>query len=225
MGRMMLFVIAVLSTWAGSISGVVLDVTGSVIPRSKIVITGEDGNYTSVTTENGRFVVRGVRPGTYSMEISSPGFSVKTIKSISVLETEVALPPIELAIAVTASCGPFPPVGLFTPIASRRPQLAGRVFLGGNTRAAGVLVSLYDTKSSRKIASARTDAEGNFLINELRPGFYRLKINLSSYAELVVDAVELKRGFRSDAEYFSLTPCARDGVCPAVKWASQALCL
>jgi len=59
----------------------------------------------------------------------------------------------------------------------------------------------------------------------LRPGFYQLRVRLAGYAELVVDAVEIQRGFRSGAEYFSLTPCVHNSSCPAVKWTSQELCL
>jgi hypothetical protein len=223
--RIILVVVAALLSRAGSISGVVVDATGAVVARSHVVASSEGGSHTAITAEDGGFVVKDLTPGAYSIEISSPGFSVKTIKAINVDDKELVLPPVELSVAPGPSCGPFPPVCVLTPITSGRSQLAGRVFLLGNSRAAGALVAVYETKTGRRIASTHADSEGNFLITGLRPGSYQLRVQLSGYAELAVDAVELKRGFKSQAEYFNLSPCARGGECPTVKWVSQALCL
>ena len=148
MAQMLLLVIAALLSWAGSISGVVVDVTGAVIPGSIVVASSESGIHTVVTAKDGRFALYDLTPGTYSIAISRPGFSAKTIRGISVDESEIVLPSVELSVAPGPSCGPFPPVDIFTPITSGRSQLAGRVFLQGNRRAAGAVVTLHETRPS-----------------------------------------------------------------------------
>jgi hypothetical protein len=106
----------------------------------------------------------------------------------------------------------------------RDSQLSGRIFLDGN-RVAGALVTLYEPKNRRKVGSTVVDSDGNFLLANLRPGIYLLRVRLAGYAVLIVEGVEIKRGFRSSAESFRLAPCHQSAACPAVKWVSQALCL
>jgi hypothetical protein len=225
MGRALPFIFAATLDWAGSITGVMVDPVAAVIARAKVVAMSGNHRAETVSDTYGHFVLKDLKPGTYSIEISSPGFKVKTINPINVYEDDVVLPSIEPALGVAPECGPFPPADVFTPIASGRSQLAGRVFLDGNTRAAGAVVALYGTKGTRSLASVRTDAKGDFLIPELRPGLYQLRIRLRGYAELIVDAVEIKSGFRSDTEPFNLRRCPEGVSCPNVKWTSTALCL
>lgn len=223
MMRILLFICASLLVWEGSISGVIVDPSGAVIARAKVAAIIGSNRREAESDRYGRFAFTDLKPGPYSIEISSPGFEVKTIKSINVDENEVVLPSIELALGITPGCGPFPPADVFTPITSARSQLAGRVFLDGNIRAAGALVIVYDAKGFLRDASTHTDTKGHFLIPGLRPGFYQLRIRVAGYAELVVEAVEIKGGFRSDTEPFNLRACP-DGVsCPNVKWTSTAL--
>jgi hypothetical protein len=214
---------------AGSLSGVVVDALGAVIPNSKVTVLGENGEQVETKTNQvGRFVFADIKPGTYSIEVYSPGFLDKRIQGFQVrIGEETALPAITLSVAaIVGECaGPFPPAIVYTPIPSGLAQLSGRAFLAGNNRGAGALILLYDPKSHRKVGSAVADSHGDFLVTGLRPGLYQLRVRLNGFAELVMEGVEIRSGYRSGAEYFSLTPCPRRGACPAVKWVSAALCL
>jgi hypothetical protein len=64
---------------AGSISGVVLDASGAVIPGAMITITdeGTGAKRQAVTNSSGSFVVVGLDPGSYSINVSMTGFASK----------------------------------------------------------------------------------------------------------------------------------------------------
>jgi len=72
------------SAWAqvtsGSITGVVTDPTGAVIPGAKVIVVDVDKGYTYPTTTDavGRYLVTNLRPATYNISVEAKGF--KTYK-------------------------------------------------------------------------------------------------------------------------------------------------
>ena len=59
-----------------SLSGVIADPTGAVIPNAVVVVTAADGNRVSTTTDGvGRYIISTLPPGTYSITASAPGFA------------------------------------------------------------------------------------------------------------------------------------------------------
>jgi hypothetical protein len=226
MGRLLLLVCSALLVWAGSISGVVVDSAGAVIANSKATLVGENGYRAEARSDQmGRFVFADLKPGAYSVEIHSPGFRDRKIANLQVRgEEETRVPAIELSIAVTQACD-FPAVDTYTPLTAGGSQLSGRTFLAGNTPAAAAFVTLYDPKSHREVRKKLTDTAGNFLFDGLHPGVYELRVRRVGFAELFVEKVEIRRGFKSGAENFILTPCPAGAACPAVEWTSMSLCL
>jgi Carboxypeptidase regulatory-like domain len=225
MGRLLLLVCSILPVWSGSISGVVVDSAGAVIANAKATLVGENGHRAEARSDQmGRFVFADLKPGAYSVEIYSAGFRDRKIASLQVRgEEETRVPAIELSV-VTQACD-FPPVDTYTPITPGGSQLSGRTFLASNTRATAALVTLYDPKSHREVRKKLTDTAGNFLFNGLHPGIYELRVRRVGFAELFVEKVEIRSGFKSGAENFILTPCPGGAPCPAVKWTSMSLCL
>ena len=63
-------------TTAGSISGRVVDVQQGAVPHAKVGVknTAANASYEAVTDQQGRFVFPVVLPGTYVLDIESPGF-------------------------------------------------------------------------------------------------------------------------------------------------------
>jgi hypothetical protein len=222
-----LLVLSALSIWAGSISGVVVDETGASIRRSHVIATRQNGDKSeAIADEAGRFIVGDLKPGTYSIEISSPGFIEKTIEDINVTEEETRLHSVKLSVRVIQTCEDLvTPVVVFTP-AGRDSAVSARVLLGSATRAAGARIIVYSQKGNRQIRSMRPDVDGNFTVTGLPEGKYQIRVRHPGYAELIVDGVEVRKGFKSEVLPFSLTPCQPGTTCPAVKWiAPPTICL
>jgi len=81
----MLFAIPMLAQ-EGSISGTVLDQAGKVIPDATIVVKNDAGSAAKNVTSNaeGHFDVTGLAPGTYSVEVTAPGFASNTRTGVQV---------------------------------------------------------------------------------------------------------------------------------------------
>ncbi len=64
----------------GSISGVVTDASGAVVPRAQVTVTNAENGAirTSETGANGGYSVSQLLPGKYSVSISGPGFETAT---------------------------------------------------------------------------------------------------------------------------------------------------
>jgi carboxypeptidase family protein len=71
---------------SSAISGIVMDVTGAVIPNATVVATdvGTKAARTGKSTSEGRFLFSQVNPGTYTVAVSAPEFAQQTSKPISV---------------------------------------------------------------------------------------------------------------------------------------------
>ncbi|QEE28463.1 TonB-dependent receptor [Terriglobus albidus] len=77
-------------TWAqassGTITGLVTDPKGDVIPGAQVTVTSSAGNFTTQTktSNEGVYEVPAVPPGSYLLKIHSPGFNTKNISGINV---------------------------------------------------------------------------------------------------------------------------------------------
>src|ERR1035437_180313 len=58
----------------GSLSGVVADAGGAVVPNANVHVTGPQGNYDVKTDGMGRFLVGSLVPGDYTVKVEAPGF-------------------------------------------------------------------------------------------------------------------------------------------------------
>ena len=66
----------------GTVTGVLTDQTGAVIPVAKVILTDQDKGYSfNETSDNdGRYLFRSIPPGVYSVTASVPGFE-KTVRT------------------------------------------------------------------------------------------------------------------------------------------------
>ncbi len=71
--------------FSGSLTGVVTDAAGAVVPDAKAVVTDENKGFTfsTVTGSDGRYVLRNLQPGTYRLEVSAPGMRTYTRPGIT----------------------------------------------------------------------------------------------------------------------------------------------
>jgi hypothetical protein len=93
-------------TNAGSITGIVQDPQGAVIPNAKVSLTNSAqgaGSVRSVTTsQGGEYVLAPVLPGNYVVTVEAPGFKKYTQSGISIdVNDKLGLPPIVLQVGGT----------------------------------------------------------------------------------------------------------------------------
>src|SRR5215211_2963639 len=68
----------------GMIGGTVTDPAGAAIPGARIVVTGQTGERTGTTNENGIFRVENLEPGTYTVRVEQTGFKSAVANNITV---------------------------------------------------------------------------------------------------------------------------------------------
>lgn len=89
---------AVLSGSSGAITGTVSDVTGAAVSGATVTaaMTGTPYEFTATTDDDGRYLLRNLREGTYELRVDSPGFKSAVVvdvrmKSSQVLELNITL--------------------------------------------------------------------------------------------------------------------------------------
>jgi hypothetical protein len=85
----------------GSISGTVMDQSGSVIAGARVTLTGEDRsiNHAVVSGSDGQFSFAGIPPGPFQLTITSAGFATQTYSGVLHSGEIDTRPPIVLTVA------------------------------------------------------------------------------------------------------------------------------
>ena len=198
--------------------GVVVDQSQAHIPGSKVILRtldGPDQLYT-VTDDQGQFAFDNVVPGSYTLDITQPGFEKKVIESIRVDdEADIRLAPIVLKTGPNDSqgCPTANPSVMYAPLESRTAEYSGRVveLLRGAATAplSHVTVSLWLPERLRPVASVRTQKSGEFDFRKIKPGNYFVKVSLAGYNALTVEPILIKAGSRGSILMpLPLTPCS-----------------
>ncbi len=104
----------------GSLSGMVRDPSGAVVPKANVTLINQATNLTraAVTNEAGYFTFAGIDAGTYSVTISAPGFQLWKVIDVTINAGETrTVPDIALkvgtanqTISVTASSAQIVPI-------------------------------------------------------------------------------------------------------------------
>src|SRR5579884_2701764 len=87
MRTLFLFLLASFAAYAqgtGSITGVVRDNTGAVVPGAQVTVTntGQGTQYKTTTNSDGTYLVAALSPGSYNIEITAPGFNKFTTENV-----------------------------------------------------------------------------------------------------------------------------------------------
>jgi hypothetical protein len=90
--------------FSGSLTGVVLDPAGAVVPGATAVVTDENKGFTVTTTtgSDGRYVLRNLSPGTYRLDVSAPGMRTYTRSGITLTVGQNAQADVNLEVAGAA---------------------------------------------------------------------------------------------------------------------------
>jgi len=92
---------AVAQERAGTITGVISDPTGAVIPRAQITATGSDGAViTALSDAQGRYVLQSLLPGEYRVEVITEGFETSKSSTVRVAAGRTLAHNVQVAMAV-----------------------------------------------------------------------------------------------------------------------------
>jgi hypothetical protein len=72
------------STVKGSITGVVVDSSGAVVPKAKLTLTGPTGAQTAESAGDGAFTFPLLTPGSYGVKVEKQGFKSDEVKAVEV---------------------------------------------------------------------------------------------------------------------------------------------
>ena len=76
---MMIAVLSLLAALAGgTVSGVVKDTSGAVVPGASITARTSEGDRVAVSGTDGRFVIDTADPGVVTLIVRAPGFAEKS---------------------------------------------------------------------------------------------------------------------------------------------------
>ena len=87
----------------GAITGIVLDVTGAVIPNATVEVTNEDTGEkrTAKANDMGDFELKDLHPGIYDIRATAAGFRMLEVKAVQVQATNVLQVSFELSVGTT----------------------------------------------------------------------------------------------------------------------------
>lgn len=89
---------------AGTVSGVVVDTSGSFVSGAEVTLSREGASAQSaLSSEAGRYSFANVLPGNFQITVASYGFATKTYSSTVHAGEVLEVPPIELAVASATS--------------------------------------------------------------------------------------------------------------------------
>lgn len=181
----------------GSIAGVVTDsVTSNPIVGTRVNAMGghhQRGGY-AITNENGQYLIENLQPGSYQVSAVAQGYLVKHYPEPVAVVAGQTTPDINFALAPM----PPPPLpggisGIVTDSATGNPIADANVEACGHTR-----------------GHARTNINGEYLIENLLPGDYRVTATAQGYLpKHYPDMVTVLEGQVTPSINFALAPFVR----------------
>ena len=156
-------------------------VTGSVklegvLYHDEITITlkNDSNEYTATTEVDGSFTVLSVKLGTYTLIVSKDGYVTSTTENVIVTQGKET--------AVSAIVLPY-----------SRLTLSGTVSLDGASAYTDVLITLTNTSNESVAHSVYTNESGDYSINGIVPGTYRITVTKAGYVEYT-DTITIASG-------------------------------
>jgi hypothetical protein len=148
----------------GGVSGLVTNAqTHDPILGALVIATGPGQGYTN-TGAQGTYTIRGLIPGTYMVMACAAGFQPSTWDTVEVLASNIT-PDVDFALQPTGGGGTGGIGGNVVDAMTRQPIPGTRLFAWGSTGQ----------------GCAYSDASGNYLVHNLRAGWYRVRAEVSDY--------------------------------------------
>jgi hypothetical protein len=162
------------SSFAASLTGAVIDLTGAYIPHASVELASGTNAYRVQTDDAGVYQFSNLPAGDYTLTIRVPGFRNSRIKAIGLLTGEPKrLPDVTLDIG---GCGGPPPRDLVLLPGTLFGTLSGTV----DPPAKDVDVTLV-CRTFSACSSTRTDSNGHFSFETLPAGIYGLNFRRDGF--------------------------------------------
>jgi hypothetical protein len=172
----------------GSIEGVIVDQADDLLSDVAVTVVGAT-SLAAKTDYQGKFVMTGLAPGFYKLEISLPGFTPREIATTAAPGRERSLGRIILQIAVPA-CVQSITVQALTETKTRsgtKLSLSGILRTDAGRPRVNATISLAIEETAQTIAFAKTNDAGEFFFADLSSGVYSL-----SFDDFIVRGLRVK---------------------------------
>jgi outer membrane receptor protein involved in Fe transport len=160
--------VAAAQTQTGSVTGVVTDATGGVLPGATVTIKSVSGAVkTTVTDSTGRYTIANVEPGSYEVTIELAGFTKQTSKVVVAagqpvnVEVKLQIAGQAEQIQVTGTLIPRPTLEAMSPVTTLDIQ---ELSYSGKTRLEDLLTSLPQVFTQQN-SSVSNGASGTATVN------------------------------------------------------------
>ena len=193
----------VLAQAGASLHGTVIQLSGAPVAQANITVEGPGGGQAATTNEVGRYNIKGLKPGTYKFQVSSPGYDLFEV-TVTVGDDEdkesdavLSLTPPAPAPAPGATKAPES-----TPQPSSEPQpapgtqatatvaqkgmsgLTGVVTDQTGAVIAGATVTVTGASGTKTVTS---NERGQYSISGIAPGAYKIKVTSTNFAPFETD--------------------------------------
>lgn len=194
---------------AATLTGVVVDSSGAVIPKADIC--AYSGRHEWRAESNGRGAFQMVLPaGTYDVEARAYGFRKRIVKSLKTGRTGRT---VRFTLdAVSTGDGYFAPRVTYQS-AGGEAAIQGLVRGKGNAVLHDVKISIsteHDPAAgfmeSRKVAERRTNDKGEFEVPNLGPGLYRLVASRKGYTDFASANLRVRPGKIAEVDFVMHAP-------------------
>lgn len=180
----------------GGISGVVTDsVTGNPIANAMVSAMSHHGGRSAITNENGEYLIENLQPGGYRVSAMAEGYIHKMYPELVTVEAGQITENINFALAPYSQPEPGGISGVVTDSVTGNPISGAMVVAMGHHRRGG--------------GRATTNENGEYLIENLRPGEYRVTANARGYIpKHYPEPVTVEAGQITPNINFALAPMA-----------------
>ena len=199
----------------GSLHGTVIVPSGAPIPGASVTITGVGEPKTATTNQAGQYVVEDLPPGRYSVKVKAPGFDVFDI-SVAVASSDnrevdavltLSPPPIQtpsnpaepvVVEAAAPSMQAAPPNAV--PVAAQAATPAAQAIPASPHNGKSAIYGLATDPTGAVIPgasatitglggtlNASADSRGQYSLNDLPPGQYKLQVSAPGFANFQTD--------------------------------------
>ena len=203
--------------WAGnaaaqggaSIHGMVIVPTGAPVPQASVTVEGAKGGQAASTNQNGEYNVRGLEAGTYKITITAPGYDAfevaitleagptQEVDAVLMSAPKVAAPvATEPAAAAPKNEGqekpaaeaPKPTTTVAGQFSVKAPKGKGALY-GNVADQSGAVIPKGTATATGKAGTvtAAVNASGQYVLNGLAPGEYKLSVVAEGFAAFTTD--------------------------------------
>ncbi len=200
-----------------SLHGAVILPTGTPLPQVSVTVEGSGGGQAATTNQAGQYTIEGLKPGDYKITIAAPGFDTfevhvsleaganREVDAVLILKpvtpepapaavhtgSAVEAPPQtgEAPAPAAQSAAPSTQQTVATQGLSVKAQKGKGALYGVVTDQSGAVISggTATATGSGGTASAKANTAGQYVLNGLAPGQYKLSVSAQGFAPFQTD--------------------------------------